>query len=107
MADFSLPDVPTLPETHSGIPAYLLDKARATKTAVYGLKSHGADTAIRRRREVPALPQGVSAEAFAAAMADLQTQLGAEHVQIVDGDLRDGWYMERETAVSGWSRGNL
>ncbi|CAK7225153.1 hypothetical protein SCUCBS95973_005764 [Sporothrix curviconia] len=88
-------DVPTLPQTHSGIPVYLLDKARATKTAVYQLKSNGgASTAIPRRRAVPALPQGVTAEAFEAAMADLRTLLGAEHVEVVDQALRDGWYME-------------
>ncbi|CAK7202050.1 hypothetical protein SEUCBS139899_004769 [Sporothrix eucalyptigena] len=88
-------DVPTLPETHSGIPVYLLDKARATKQAVYDLKTNaGKDTAIPRRREVPALPQGVTAEAFQTAIADLRTLLGAEHVEVVDKALQDGWYME-------------
>lgn len=89
-------DVPTLPETHSGIPTYLLDKARATKEAVYNLKDNAADTAIPRRRSVPALPQGVTKDAFNTAIADLREQLGADHVEVVDQALRDGWYMERK-----------
>ncbi|KIH92527.1 hypothetical protein SPBR_02501 [Sporothrix brasiliensis 5110] len=89
-------DVPTLPEAHSGIPVYLLDKARATKAAVYQLKTNaGADTDMPRRRAVPALPVGVTAETFQTAMADLRARLGgSEHVDIVDQALKDGWYME-------------
>ncbi|OAA65567.1 Vanillyl-alcohol oxidase, C-terminal subdomain 1 [Niveomyces insectorum RCEF 264] len=87
-------DIPTLPESHAGIPLYLLDKARATKEAVYNLKDNAADTAIPRRRAVPALPQGVTPEVFAAAMAELREQLGPEHVEVIDQALRDGWYME-------------
>jgi hypothetical protein len=88
-------DVPTLPETHSGIPVYLLDKARATKAAVYQLKDNaGANTDIPRRRAVPALPVGVTAETFQAAMSDLRGQLGSENVEVADQALKDGWYME-------------
>ena len=88
-------DVPTLPETHSGIPVYLLDKARATKAAVYQLKDNaGANTSIPRRRAVPALPVGLNAKTFEVAIADLRSLLGSEHVEVVDQALKDGWYME-------------
>jgi hypothetical protein len=80
-------DVPTLPGTHSGIPVYLLDKARQAKEGIF----EGRTKPQNERQRLPVVPQGVKKDNFLKALADLQEQLGTEHVEINDKPLRDGW----------------
>ncbi|KAK3353810.1 hypothetical protein B0T25DRAFT_545411 [Lasiosphaeria hispida] len=83
-------DVPTLPGTHSGIPTYLLDKARKAKVDVFD----GRTKPTKDRQRLPVVPQGIEREDFLAALAELQGQIGDENVEINDKPLKDGWYME-------------
>jgi len=85
-------DVPTLPGTHSGIPTYLLDKARSAKVGVFD----GRTKPVRERQRLPVVPQGIERDEFLAALADLKEQLGSEFVEVNDKPLKDGWYMERQ-----------
>jgi len=85
-------DVPTLPGTHSGIPTYLLDKARSAKAGVFD----GRTKPVRERQRLPVVPQGIERDDFLAALADLKEQLGSEFVEMNDKSLKDGWYMERQ-----------
>jgi hypothetical protein len=80
-------DVPTLPGTHSGIPVYLLDKARQAKEGIY----EGRTKPQNERHRLPVVPQGIERDDFLKALADLQKQLGTEHVEVNDKPLRDGW----------------
>ncbi|EMC92405.1 hypothetical protein BAUCODRAFT_78266 [Baudoinia panamericana UAMH 10762] len=87
-----LPDTPTLPNTHSGIPTRLLDKARRAKTLIWQGRSVPASQIPRTE---PALPQGVSRTTFNTAIVELTQQLGAANVELNDKPAVDnGWYME-------------
>ncbi|KAK4655455.1 hypothetical protein QC762_302680 [Podospora pseudocomata] len=83
--------IPTLPETHSGIPPYLLPKATRAKEAVFSGRTKPAKP---RSREVPVVPQGVSRDQFLEALEELKRELGEENVEVNDKPLKDGWYME-------------
>jgi hypothetical protein len=83
--------VPTLPEVHSGIPTFLLEKAQSAKIGVF----EGRTKPVRDRQRLPVVPQGIERDDFLAALAELKAQLGDEFVEINDKPLRDGWYMER------------
>ncbi|KAK0641813.1 hypothetical protein B0T16DRAFT_420563 [Cercophora newfieldiana] len=89
-AEEATTDVPTLPETHSGIPVYLLDKARNAKAGVFD----GRTKPIRDRQRLPVVPQGIERDDFLAALEDLKAKMGHEFVEINDKALKDGWYME-------------
>jgi hypothetical protein len=80
-------DVPTLPASHSGIPTYLLDKARKAKEGIF----EGRTEPQNERQRLPVVPQGIERDDFLKALAELQEQLGVEHLQINDKPLRDGW----------------
>lgn len=86
-------DVPTLAQKHSGIPNYLLDKARHQKKAALDLRTKPP---VAERQRPPALPQGVDEAKFRRALDELRQQLGSEHVEVNDKPLVDGWYMERK-----------
>lgn len=96
LADEASSDVPTLPETHSGIPSYLLDKAREAKASIF----EGRTKTANERQRLPVVPQGIERDDFLKALAELKELLGAEHVEINDKPLKDGWYMEREDIPS-------
>ncbi len=85
-------DVPTLPGTHSGIPPYLLEKAQKAKEDIFKMQTK----AQNERRRLPVVPQGIERDEFVKALAELKEQLGADHVEINDKPLKDGWYMERQ-----------
>ncbi|KAI0018965.1 hypothetical protein F4780DRAFT_793775 [Xylariomycetidae sp. FL0641] len=82
--------IPLLSEKHSGIPANLLEKAKQAKADVLGVRTK--EQSARKRGQV--IPQGVTEDVFNHAMDELRDQLGAEHVEINDKPLDDGWYME-------------
>ncbi|KAK3306379.1 uncharacterized protein B0T15DRAFT_527077 [Chaetomium strumarium] len=83
-------DVPTLPGTHSGIPVYLLEKARKAKEGIF----EGRTKPLNDRQRLPVVPQGIERDDFLRALAELKSELGDEHVEVNDKPLRDGWYME-------------
>ncbi|KAK0950440.1 hypothetical protein LTR91_025667 [Friedmanniomyces endolithicus] len=88
----SLPDTPTLPNTHSGIPTRLLDKAKRAKALIWQGRKVSASQVPRTE---PALPQGVSRSTFVKAISDITQTLGAENVELNDKPAVDhGWYME-------------
>jgi hypothetical protein len=85
-------EVPTLPEVHSGIPKYLLEKATRAKNSVL----EGSTKTQKERQRLPVVPQGIEREEFLKALAELKEKLGAQHVEVNDKPLNDGWYMERQ-----------
>ncbi|KAK3361274.1 hypothetical protein B0T24DRAFT_692222 [Lasiosphaeria ovina] len=89
-ADEANSAVPTLPGTHSGIPTFLLEKAQKAKEGIFETRTKPAS----ERQRLPVVPQGIERDEFTKALAELQGQLGAEHVEINDKPLKDGWYME-------------
>lgn len=80
-------DVPTLPGTHSGIPVYLLEKARRAKEGIFETRTKPQN----ERRRLPVVPQGIERDEFLKALGELKEQLGQEHVEINDKPLKDGW----------------
>ena len=80
-------DVPTLPNVHSGIPPYLLDKAREAKEGIFA----GRTKAQHERQRLPVVPQGIERDGFMKALDELSEQLGPEHVEVNDKPLKDGW----------------
>ncbi|KAF2643710.1 FAD-linked oxidase-like protein [Massarina eburnea CBS 473.64] len=82
---------PTLAEAHSGIPERLLHKATDAKGLIYDGKTVQDDIPLERGLPVP---QGISKSAFLAAIDELRTLLGKEHVQLNDTQISNGWYME-------------
>ncbi|ORY14372.1 hypothetical protein BCR34DRAFT_479586 [Clohesyomyces aquaticus] len=91
MSSPNIPSTPTLNNSHSGIPPRLLSKANAAKSLIYAGKT--SSDAIPRTQGL-ALPPGLSKPAFLSAISELRTILGTQHVELIDGDLQNGWYME-------------
>ncbi|KAK0717809.1 hypothetical protein B0T26DRAFT_710902 [Lasiosphaeria miniovina] len=89
-ADEANSAVPTLPSTHSGIPTFLLEKAQKAKEGIFETRTKPAN----ERQRLPVVPLGIERDEFTKALAELRGQLGAEHVEINDKPLKDGWYME-------------
>lgn len=85
-------DVPTLSQKHSGIPDYLLDKARQAKKDAFDVRTK----LVNERQRLPVLPKGIPEDKFYAALDGLRQELGSENVELNDKPLIDGWYMERE-----------
>ena len=85
------PDPPTLSQSYSGIPERLLNKARNAKKLVYENQTKGISC---RRIRGPVIPKGITQPLFDAAIQELQSQLGNEHVVVNDQPLVDGWYVE-------------
>lgn len=79
---------PTLAEAHSGIPERLLHKATYAKSLVYNNKS--VPDTIPLERGLP-VPQGISKQAFLSAIEELRTLLGADHVEVNDKEIKNGW----------------
>lgn len=80
-------DVPVLGQKHSGIPEYLLDKARDAKKGIFDTRTKPQN----ERSRLPVIPQGIDADKFFEALDELRQELGAEHVELNDKPLRDGW----------------
>lgn len=81
-------DVPTLPETHTGIPRYLLEKAKATKETIVSLRTEGHGKAPRS----VVVPKGMEESVFLEAFNGLKEILGAENAELNDKPLKDdGW----------------
>ncbi len=80
-------DIPVLPATHSGIPPYLLDKAKDAKEAIFNTRTKP----VQPRQRLPVIPQGIERGSFLNALDELRGQLGAEHVEVNDKPLKDGW----------------
>jgi hypothetical protein len=91
MAPSNLPITPTLNSVHSGIPERLLPKATYAKSLIYDGKTT-SDT-VTLARGLP-IPQGISKKAFLAAIDELKSSLGAQHVQLNEKEVKNGWYME-------------
>lgn len=96
-------DVPTLPEVHSGIPKYLLEKATHAKNWVFEGRTKG----LRERQRLPVVPQGIDRDEFLKALSELKETLGNEHVEVNDKPLEDGWYMERQWPFAATGRINV
>ncbi len=86
-SDEATSEIPVLPGTHSGIPTYLLEKARGAKKAVFESRNKPQN----ERRRLPVIPQGIERDAFLAALDDLRSQLGTDNVVVNDKPLKDGW----------------
>ncbi|KIY02775.1 uncharacterized protein Z520_01240 [Fonsecaea multimorphosa CBS 102226] len=82
--------IPDLTARYSGVPRRLTQEALDAKARLYSQKSL-PDSVPRKR---VALPPDVSRESFDQAVAELKSSLGDENVQVNDGPLVDGWYME-------------
>ncbi|KAI1854421.1 hypothetical protein JX265_012455 [Neoarthrinium moseri] len=84
--------VPTLADKHSGIPQYLLEKAVNAKKAI----REGSTDKVGEKKPARsvAIPQGVDEDTFFKAIDELRGTLGAQHVELNDKPLEDGWYME-------------
>lgn len=80
-------DVPLLSEKHSGIPDFLLEKAREAKVGVFETRSKPNS----KRNRLPVIPQGVEEQVFFDALTELGKQLGTQNVERNDKPLRDGW----------------
>lgn len=80
-------DVPLLSEKHSGIPDFLLEKAKEMKAATFKLKTKTESP----RARLPVIPHGVKEQVFLDALAELRGQLGAANVERNDKPLVDGW----------------
>ncbi|XXH01704.1 hypothetical protein Hte_008065 [Hypoxylon texense] len=89
-ADESQSDVPLLSEKHSGIPDFLLEKARKAKVSVFETRTKPKAS----RNRLPVIPHGVEEQVFVDALGELGKQLGTENVERNDKPLTDGWYME-------------
>ncbi|KAI0007142.1 putative vanilly-alcohol oxidase [Xylariaceae sp. FL0662B] len=79
-------DVPLLSEKHSGIPDYLLEKAREAKADIFETRTKPR----LARNRLPVIPQGVSEQVFFDALDELREQLGTDNVEVNDKPLRDG-----------------
>jgi hypothetical protein len=86
-----LSSTPTLSTAHSGIPERLLQKATHAKSLIYDGKT--VADAIPLERGLP-VPQGISRKTFLAAIDELRSALGPDHVELNDKEIRNGWYME-------------
>lgn len=80
-------DVPTLAQKHSGIPASLLDKARALKEETLGVQTKSQS----HRQRLPVLPQGVERDAFFRAIDELRQEIGGHNVELNDKPWEAGW----------------
>lgn len=83
--------IPSLASSHSGIPDRLLQEAEIVKKKVYSLKT--APDHVPRKSALK-LPPDTTREEFDIAIAALGQRLKYDEVQINDGPLKDGWYME-------------
>ncbi|KAI2606760.1 vanillyl alcohol oxidase [Hypoxylon sp. NC1633] len=83
-------DVPLLSEKHSGIPEFLLEKARKAKVSVFETRTKPKVT----RNRLPVIPPGIEEQVFVEALDELAKHLGSGNVDRNDKPLRDGWYME-------------
>lgn len=80
-------DVPVLPATHSGIPPFLLDKARDAKKSIFDTRTKP----LNERQRLPVIPQGIDRDKFFEALDDLRKEIGQENVEVNDKPLKDGW----------------
>jgi hypothetical protein len=79
--------VPLLSEKHSGIPEWLLDKAREAKAHALSVTTKIDSTEPR----VVAYPQGIETHVFDKAIDELGKEIGTENVVLNDQPLKDGW----------------
>ncbi|KAG4217526.1 hypothetical protein PC116_g33993 [Phytophthora cactorum] len=86
-SDEAQSDVPLLSEKHSGIPEFLLDKARKAKAGIFETRTKPKTTKDRR----PVIPPGVDEQVFDTALSELGKQLGQANVERNDKQLKDGW----------------
>lgn len=91
-SDEAQSDVPLLSEKHSGIPDFLLEKARKAKIGVFETRTKPKAS----RNRLPVIPHGVEEHVFFDALGELGTQLGAENVERNDKPLKDGWYVPNQ-----------
>ncbi|KAF2182106.1 vanillyl alcohol oxidase [Zopfia rhizophila CBS 207.26] len=82
---------PTLSEKYSGVPQRLASVAQEAKDRLYTNKT--LPESLPRRHDVR-LPPGTTREAFDEAIAELEQELGQEHVVLNNKPLVDGWYLE-------------
>lgn len=88
-SDEATSDVPTLPGAHSGIPPYLLEKARQAKEAVFDTRTKPRN----ERQRLPVVPLGIERDVFLHALAELKESLGDGNVEVNDKPLVDGWWV--------------
>jgi len=79
--------VPLLSEKYSGIPEWLLDKAREAKAHALSVTTKIDSTEPR----AVAYPPGVEKHVFNEALDELARELGTENVVLNDQPLKDGW----------------
>ncbi|KAL1881717.1 hypothetical protein Plec18167_003316 [Paecilomyces lecythidis] len=66
--------------------AKLFDKATQAKAAIWDIATKPEEKKVKRI----AIPQGIEEAKFFEAIEDLKSQLGTEHVELVE-KLVDGW----------------
>ena len=91
-------DVPLLSQKHSGIPDFLLEKARETKASIFETRTKVQSS----RQRLPVIPHGVEEQVFLDALTELGGQLGAANVERNDKPLKDGWYVPSYMVNSGF-----
>lgn len=90
----TVPQTPTLSQSHSGIPDRLLPKAQYAKELIYALRTE-PEQQSSNQIQLPVIPQGVTRSAFDKAIAELGNLLGSNNVEINDKPPREAdWYME-------------
>lgn len=88
----SVTDIPSLAQTHTGVPKRLSKEAVTVKDSLTALRT--LPPSVPRQGELPRLPPNTSREKFNKAIAALTSDLGASKVELNDKALVDGWYME-------------
>lgn len=88
----SITNVPSLTQTHTGIPERLAEEAVLAKDSMFALRT--LSPSRPRQGELPRLPPNTSREKFNEAITSLSKELGSTRVELNDKPLVDGWYME-------------
>ncbi|KAI0018140.1 vanillyl alcohol oxidase [Xylariomycetidae sp. FL0641] len=85
--------IPYLKDKYSGAPERLRAEAEIARERLFSNRTLPARRT--RKREAP-LPPDTTKEAFAAAIAELRSELGATNVDVTSeqSELADGWYIE-------------
>ena len=83
--------IPSLTQIHSGVPERLTQEAIAAKDRLLSRKTV-PDSVPRRRPH--SLPPDIDQTTFDTAISELKDSLGANHVEVNEKALEDGWYMQ-------------
>lgn len=89
-----------------GIPARVADYADSYKKR---FEDNATTSSTSTRKEspdqLPVLPPGVGRETFNQAIVELKKVVNG-HVELVDGELKDGWYLDRPLTHDAFALGD-